>query len=323
MMLADVFISYSTQDRTMADAVCHYLEEKKIRCWIAPRDVGHGQEWADAIVDAIDQCRLVVLVFSSSANDSPIVKREILVAVNKEIMIIPFRIENVLPEKAMELFISASHWLDAITPPVERHINHLIENVEKILAGVNTEISGYDPIRKIEQLAQLWVDRGCPYAMLEDISNKMKLFLADPPDEVVFKDKSTLLMLQMAALHFGSNWAYWTQKTLDDPHAVRQLLIYSNIDYWRPRLRALYALQSYDQSVIKNEIVALGDQVAADTVQVIEKYVYSQRVMDYLVKLKELGEPDLSVRVAAVIREVHRYWGEPKDAAATTRLPVL
>jgi len=70
-MAAEVFISYSSKDKQIADAVCHYLEEKSLRCWIAPRDIPHGREWADVIVDAISESRVVVLVFSASANDSP------------------------------------------------------------------------------------------------------------------------------------------------------------------------------------------------------------------------------------------------------------
>jgi hypothetical protein len=35
-MLHGVFISYSNKDKAVADAVCHALEDRKIRCWIAP-----------------------------------------------------------------------------------------------------------------------------------------------------------------------------------------------------------------------------------------------------------------------------------------------
>ena len=34
-MAHDVFISYSTKDKVIADAICANLENRGIRCWIA------------------------------------------------------------------------------------------------------------------------------------------------------------------------------------------------------------------------------------------------------------------------------------------------
>jgi hypothetical protein len=66
----DVFISYPNQDRTTAEAACAALEADGIKCWIAPRDVAPGTEWAAAIIDALDRCRAMVLIFSSHTNQS-------------------------------------------------------------------------------------------------------------------------------------------------------------------------------------------------------------------------------------------------------------
>src|ERR1035438_640129 len=70
-MAHDVFISYSAKNNTTADAVCAMLESNGIRCWIAPRDVVPGMEWGECIIDAIEQSRIMVLVFTAAANDSP------------------------------------------------------------------------------------------------------------------------------------------------------------------------------------------------------------------------------------------------------------
>ncbi len=141
-MAHDVFISYSTQDKTVADAMCATLENRKIRCWIAPRDVLPGVSYAEALIDALNRSRVIVLVFSKSANNSPQVMREIERAVNKGIPIIPFRIENVMPSKAMEYFLSAPHWLDALTPPLEKHLQRLTDTVKVLLAEVGKSQAG-------------------------------------------------------------------------------------------------------------------------------------------------------------------------------------
>lgn len=129
----DVFISYAQQDKPVADAVCVRLETHRIRCWMAPRDVPPGKDFPEAIIDGIEGGRIVVVIFSSYANNSPHVIRELTNAVNKGRIIIPFRIEDVAPTKSMEYLISVPHWLDAVTPPIEKHIDILIHTIECIL----------------------------------------------------------------------------------------------------------------------------------------------------------------------------------------------
>lgn len=129
----DAFLSYSTPDKPTADAICATLERNRIRCWIAPRDILPGKNYAEAIIDGINSCRLLVVVLSSASNGSPQVLREVERAVNRGIPIIPFRIEDVTPTKSMEYFLSAPHWLDALTPPMESHIGHLSTVVVAVL----------------------------------------------------------------------------------------------------------------------------------------------------------------------------------------------
>src|SRR5262245_7922061 len=129
----DAFISYSSKDKPAADAACAVLESSGIRCWIAPRDVMPGGEYGAAIMDAIERCRVMVLIFSSNANQSPQIRREIERAVNKGATIIPVRIEEVEPTQSMAYFLGAIHWLDAMSPPLERHLQHLAETIKAIL----------------------------------------------------------------------------------------------------------------------------------------------------------------------------------------------
>lgn len=132
-MAHDVFISYASENRAIANAVCALLERRGLRCWIAPRDILPGMNYAEALIEAIGAARVLVLVFSSHANQSPQVMREVERAVSRGMPIVPFRIEDVPPSKAMEYYISAPHWLDAITPPVERHIERLADTVRVLL----------------------------------------------------------------------------------------------------------------------------------------------------------------------------------------------
>jgi hypothetical protein len=129
----DVFISYASHDKSVADALCAALEAQNVRCWIAPRDVLAGTEYGEAIVSAIEDCRAMVLVFSAHADGSPHIHKEVDCALNKGKTIIPFRIENVPLSKALEYALGNTHWLDALTPPIERHIGVLVSTVRRLL----------------------------------------------------------------------------------------------------------------------------------------------------------------------------------------------
>ncbi len=132
-MAYDVFISYSSKDKVVADAVCARLEARGVRCWIAPRDVLAGVPYGEAIIDAIHGVKVMVLVFSSSANTSGHIPKEVERAVSKGVALVPFRIENVTPAKSLDYFIGSVHWLDAMTEPLDEHLETLANTVLRLL----------------------------------------------------------------------------------------------------------------------------------------------------------------------------------------------
>lgn len=123
--MSGVFISYSQADRECAQEMVAQLEAEGVRCWIAPRDISPSADWAAEIIDAISEARIMVLVFSASSNHSPQVRREVERAVHKGVAVLPFRIEQVLPSKSLEFFLSSQHWMDAFQPPRGEHYRAL------------------------------------------------------------------------------------------------------------------------------------------------------------------------------------------------------
>src|SRR4029453_5086898 len=128
-----VFVSHSVKDNAVADAVVARLEGESVSCWIGPRDVVPGADWAELIINAIESSRIMILIFSRSADASPQIKREVERAVNKGVYIIPFRVDAIPPTKALEYFIWASQWMDAFSPPLERHLGNLAKTVKAVL----------------------------------------------------------------------------------------------------------------------------------------------------------------------------------------------
>jgi hypothetical protein len=129
----DVFVSYCTRDKPVADAIVSRLEQAGIRCWVAPRDIIPGTMYAEAIVLAIDTSRVMVVVISGETNKSHHVPREVERAVTRGVAVVPFRIASIEPTGAMAFFLASEHWLDAMTPPLESHIAHLVGIAQTLL----------------------------------------------------------------------------------------------------------------------------------------------------------------------------------------------
>lgn len=140
-MAFDVFISYASKDKVVADAVCARLESAGIRCWIAPRDITAGRSYGEAIIEAIHVTKVMVLVFSSNANASGHIPKEVERAVSSGLAILPFRIEDVSPGKSLDYFIGSVHWLDAMSPPMEKHLDDLASTVQKLLPTMGADPS--------------------------------------------------------------------------------------------------------------------------------------------------------------------------------------
>jgi TIR domain len=136
-MAHEVFISYSQPDRDCAFEMVARLEAQGISCWIAPRDIAPSADWAAEIMDAISSARTMILIFSAHSNRSPQVRREVERAVHKELRILPFRIEDVLPSKSLEFFLSTQHWMDAFAPPRDPHYARLCAHLLRTRAAAD------------------------------------------------------------------------------------------------------------------------------------------------------------------------------------------
>ncbi len=132
-MKNDIFISYSSVDKHVADAVCSTLENNGVRCWIAPRDIIPGSDWAQSIINAINSSKIMVLIFSQNSNKSSQVTKELNLAVSHNLMVVPFKIDDSKPSGSMEYFLADMHWLDAINGDMQEQINKLKDILISVL----------------------------------------------------------------------------------------------------------------------------------------------------------------------------------------------
>jgi TolB-like protein/cytochrome c-type biogenesis protein CcmH/NrfG len=133
----DVFISYASQDKAVADAACQALEQAGIPCWIAPRDVSPGEFYADAIVRALNEASILLLMLTNDAVASPHVLREVERTSAKRHAIVTLRFTSVSLTPALEYFLSASHWLDASESDSGSTMSKLVVAVQRLMAPPN------------------------------------------------------------------------------------------------------------------------------------------------------------------------------------------
>ena len=129
----DAFVSYVQSDKSVADAAVAALEAQGIRCWVSPRDLMPGTNYMGAISNAIRSSRLVVLVFSEQTAHSNHVLREAEIAVNSGLPILPLRLDDVDPDSSFEYVLAGTNWLDAITEPMEQHLESLARAAQALL----------------------------------------------------------------------------------------------------------------------------------------------------------------------------------------------
>lgn len=126
----DCFISYSHKDAQIAVAVQNILEQNKIRCWIDFRDALPGADYAGSIVRAIKASAVFILILSENSAKSAHVLNEINSAASAGITILPLKIDQSELNDNLEYYLGRTHWMDALTPPLEKHINKLAETVQ-------------------------------------------------------------------------------------------------------------------------------------------------------------------------------------------------
>ena len=124
-----VFISHSSQDRKSAEHICRLLEERGITCWMAPRDVRPGRDFGEQLITAIEGAPVFVVILSANANHSVHVRNEVERACSKGRKVIPFRIEDVPPSRALEYYTSATHWIDAWHTSDEKAVESLLSAI--------------------------------------------------------------------------------------------------------------------------------------------------------------------------------------------------
>lgn len=142
-MLKQVFISHSSKDHSRAVEICEELEKNGISCWIAPRNAIGGMPYAEEIVHAIRECKVVLLIASFFINSSEQIMNEIEIAVNNSKIILPFKIEEVEYNDSYKYYLNRKHWIEA-TPNPQNYYSLLVEELKYLLSSERIDTNTID-----------------------------------------------------------------------------------------------------------------------------------------------------------------------------------
>ena len=131
-MNAPIFISYSSKDRDIAETICKGLEARGLNCWISCRDVRPGDNFQEAIVRALRSAQVMLLVFTSNANNSDEIKKEVVLAGRHRVTVVPVRVEDVAPNDAFSYEFATRQWFD-LFKNWEREIEQLATQLRHLV----------------------------------------------------------------------------------------------------------------------------------------------------------------------------------------------
>jgi TolB-like protein len=130
----DVFVSYASPDAEIASAVVRALERCGLSCWIAPRDVTAGANYAESIIQAINASRVLLLILSVHSMASKHVGREVERASSKNKSIITLRTDSAVLPAALEYFLSESQWVELGAEGADEAVAKIVPAVQGQLA---------------------------------------------------------------------------------------------------------------------------------------------------------------------------------------------
>lgn len=216
-MSYQVFISYSHIDSQIAHGLCYKLEDEGIKCWIAPRDIKAGDVWAKAISKSIPKCKVMLLVLSSNSNSSDQVLREVELAVQKKLVIIPVRIDDIVPTEGMSYYLATTHWINIKGKQLDSKFSIVSKQIRDILGIVEEKSVQVRPAKEKtfeEKVSKAKTTEKEAAEKLKDI-NAVKKGAAGLNKKTKFIIGLPLLLIAVVIVVLIMNWNYLFNKNSD------------------------------------------------------------------------------------------------------------
>lgn len=169
-----IFISHSKLDKPIAELICTALENENIGCWIAPRDIPYGNDWAGEIASAIENSSLFIFVLSEHSNSSRQCPKEITVADNVGVPIVCVKIDDVEMSQALKYHLSTQQILFIDTSNIKEELKIVTSAISDKLSNKTNSI-GDNSYNIDQQLEERFAELFAPSAKDTKSSIEKKL----------------------------------------------------------------------------------------------------------------------------------------------------
>lgn len=208
--LASVFLSYSREDRSCAEALARFLEGSGHEVWW-DRRVGAGAQFAAEIEHALERADAVVVLWSDHAAKSPWVRDE--AAIGRDTgRIVPLTLDGSLPPIGFRQFQSLDFagWKgskrDRRLPALLDAIDQLSKGRADAAASTDTPAAGHSAHRE-HRPARHWLAGGIAVAVIAVAVGGGFYFLRSPQAD----ESSAVVVLPFADLSPTHDKAYLAQ----------------------------------------------------------------------------------------------------------------
>src|SRR4029450_9752028 len=118
-MQQKIVLSYSRRDEVVADAVVNTAAARNLSIWY-DKLIPAGRDWRDSIVEAIEKCDALVILFSRESNNSRQLIKELPIADRFGKLVIPVLIEATEPRGAYLYEMASRNWINLHPHPLGR-----------------------------------------------------------------------------------------------------------------------------------------------------------------------------------------------------------
>lgn len=157
--MADIFICYARKDTDQVVQWVKRLEDGGFSVWMDVTSVDGATIWAREIVQAIDECKVLILMLTKGSADSHHVMKEVSLASEKNKKILPLKLESVDIPATLQYQLASIHFLElhrrdqddalqAITRALSHHGIEPQKPVEEVAAPAAEPIPVVGPPRE-------------------------------------------------------------------------------------------------------------------------------------------------------------------------------
>ena len=136
-MDAEVFVSYSSQDRDRVIPVVEYLRSLGISVWVDEGNIHAADLWSEQIVQAIAGCQVMVVMLSGNSTDSHNVVKEAMLASEQKKALLPVYLESAEIPARLQYQLAGIQHLELYGQGEEQVLSDLVTGLKKrgVLGG--------------------------------------------------------------------------------------------------------------------------------------------------------------------------------------------